>query len=138
MPAFDIPGWQAVLDANRDVFADMSAGASVGLVDDDGLNAPPAPMLVWAWVPEEDRMIAVPASFEGFAEAGVDLLLVARDGAFEDLQTGLDEDALERLGEMVTAGAFVFYVFRTRNELQERGHEELLEILGLAFLGACR
>jgi len=138
MPAFDIPSWQAVLDTNRDVFTDMSAGASVGLVDDDGLNAPPCPMLVWTWAPDQDRMVAVPARFKGFAEAGVDLLLVARNGAFEDLQRDLDVDALERLGEMVTAGAFVFYVFRTRNELQERGHEELLEILGLGFLGACR
>lgn len=138
MTAFDVPFWQLALDANREVFRDMAAGARVGVVDDDGLNAPPCPMLTWSWNEGTGRMVAGEGRFDGFAEADVDLLLVDRDGAIDAVQRNGGGDALERLGADVGRGSVVYYVFRTRNELQERGHEELLEILGLAFLGACR
>jgi len=32
----------------------------------------------------------------------------------------------------------MFFVFRTRQELQDAGYDDFLDSLGLAFLGACR
>lgn len=138
MPTFDIPRWQIALDANRDVFSGLVAGARIGLLEEVGMRAPPCPMLVWERAANPHGMIARSGRFEGFSEAAVDLLLVARNGALEDLETNPGEDAIERLGAMVGEGAFVFFVFRTRDELEERGLEELIEVLGLAFIGACR
>ena len=138
LATFDIPRWQIALDANRDLFTGLVAGASIGLVDEAGLRAPPCPMLVWEQAADPPGMVARGGQFDGFGEARVDLLLVARNGAFEDLEANPGEDAVERLGAMVGEGAFVFFVFRTRDELEERGLGELIEVLGLAFIGACR
>jgi hypothetical protein len=38
----------------------------------------------------------------------------------------------------IRAGNIMFFVMRTKYELQDAGYEEFLDTLGLAFLGACR
>ena len=77
-------------------------------------------------------------SYAGYEDARVDLLFVAEDAAIEALRSALHGDALSIVKRQIRQGAIMFYVMRTKYELQDAGYEEFLDGLGLAFLGACR
>ena len=40
--------------------------------------------------------------------------------------------------KMIRSGGILFFVMKTKHQLQDAGYEEFLDSLGLAFLGACR
>jgi hypothetical protein len=39
---------------------------------------------------------------------------------------------------MIRCGNILFFVMKTKYQLQDAGYEDFLDTLGLAFLGACR
>lgn len=77
-------------------------------------------------------------SYTGFKQASVDLLFVADDAALAALQEALEADTLSIMKRLIRKGNIMFYVMKTKYQLQDAGYEEFLDSLGLAFLGACR
>ena len=71
-------------------------------------------------------------------ELRLDLLLVADDEALEAISRHLGGDPLTVMKGLIRRGNVLFYVMRTKRELQDAGYEDFLDSLGLAFLGACR
>lgn len=147
----DVAHWRAVFECREALFAELSEGARIGLIAQPGfvpdgrrragLEAAAAkcagvPMLAFESV--AGRIEVKLERFEGFHQAGLDLLFVADDEARAELACEPAETTLRALKRLLRRGNVMFFVFRTRHELQEAGYEDFLDSLGLAFLGACR
>jgi hypothetical protein len=141
--------WQAMLDRHAELFSEMSPGSAVGFVPRAGSGIQPgkhvaglldagATSEMMAWEVGSAGMRANLRSYTGYANAGVDLLFVAEDGAIAAMRDALEGDALSIVKRQIRQGAIMFYVMRNKYELQDAGYEEFLDGLGLAFLGACR
>ncbi len=145
----ELADWQAMLDRHAELFSDMTPGSSVAIVPKEGSGIQPGKhvaglmaadgageMLRWEVVPDGMRAERVP--YRGFQEAKVDLLFVADNDAMEKLRGNIGDDTLSLMKRQIRAGNIMFFVMRTKYELQDAGYEEFLDTLGLAFLGACR
>ena len=91
-----------------------------------------------AWQVGDGRIAARIERFAGMSSTRVDLLLVADADAMETMRDRLDGDMLTAIKRLIRRGSMMFFVFRTKAELQDAGFEDFLDSLGLAFLGACR
>jgi len=138
-----------MLDRHGELFVDMVPGSSVAIVPREGSGIQPGKhvaglkaaggsgdMLRWEVTADGVRASVVP--YRGFQEARVDLLFVAENEALEALRTDIGEATLPLMKRQIRAGSIMFFVMRTKYELQDAGYEEFLDSLGLAFLGACR
>jgi hypothetical protein len=145
----DARAWQAMLDRYDELFADMDAGAAVGFVPRAGSGIQPgkhvaglvdcgAGVPMMKWQAHGAGMTVSLQDYPGFQDAGVDLLFVVDDAALQALRAALDGDALSQIKRLIRQGSIMFFVLRTKFELQDAGYEEFLDTLGLAFLGACR
>jgi hypothetical protein len=147
----DVARWQAICDSNSALFADLKLGATMGIVSRSGFagagkhlaglelaatRARGAPLLAWEASLEGLRVEV--RAFEGFDRSGIDLLFVADDEALCELERSSPDTALPAMKRLLRRGNLMFYVFRTKHELQDAGYEDFLDSLGLAFLGACR
>ena len=132
----DGEGWQAMLDRRQEIFADMLPGASLGILPKKELESPIGTMLTW--VRQADKMEVAYQSFTGFQNTSVDLLIVADDEALESLHSQEQDNTFNEMREQIRNGNILFYVMKTKDELLDLGYEELIEILGIPFLGACR
>lgn len=141
--------WQAMLERHAELFTDMLPGAAVGFVPRAGSGLQPGKRVaaltqsdaageMMVWEVREDGMHATLRRYAGFQDARVDLLFVAEDGALAAMQEALDGDTLSIMRRQIRKGGIMFYVMRTKYELQDAGYEDFLDTLGLAFLGACR
>lgn len=145
----DQSAWQAMLDRHSELFTDMVPGSSVGFVPRTGSGIQPGKHVaglvdcgkhveLMRWEADGSGMVTSVLSFPGFQEAKVDLLFVVDDMAFLLLQAALQGDTLSLIKRLIRQGNIMFFVLRTKFELQDAGYEEFLDTLGLAFLGACR
>ncbi len=147
----DVARWQAVCDSNSALFADLEPGATMGIVSRSGFTAvgkrlaglelaaaraQGAPLLAWEASAQGLRVDV--RAFEAFDRSGIDLLFVADDEALSELERSSPATALPAMKRLLRRGNLMFYVFRTKHELQDAGYEDFLDSLGLAFLGACR
>ncbi len=147
----DLADWQAMLDRHDEVFSGMLPGAAVGFVPRAGSGIQPGKhvaglvaangagdMMVWQIV--GTRMQASMRRYTGFQECKVDLLFVTEDEAVQAMHETLQDGnaSLSVMKRQIRKGSIMFYVMRTKYELQDAGYEEFLDTLGLAFLGACR
>ena len=145
----ELADWQAMLDRHAELFADMTPGSSVALVPKEGSGIRPGKhvaglmaaegsgeMLRWEVVP--GGMRAAIAPYRGLRDAKADLLFVADEEALARLRNNIGDDTLSLMRRQIRSGNILFFVMRTKYELQDAGYEEFLDTLGLAFLGACR
>lgn len=141
--------WQAMLDRHSELFTDMEAGSAVGFVPRTGSGIQPGKHVaglvdcgkgveMMRWTVGADGMTATVQHFPGFQEARVDLLFVVDDMALLLIKAALEGDTLSQIKRLIRQGNIMFFVLRTKFELQDAGYEEFLDTLGLAFLGACR
>jgi hypothetical protein len=141
--------WQPALDRNAEIFSGMVPGAAVGFVARSGSGLQPGKhvggleqaggsgeMLVWEM--GEHGMRAQLRTYTGFQQGGIDLLFVAEEAAIAAMHGARDSELLSQVKRLIRSGAIMFYVMRTKYELQDAGYEDFLDTLGLAFLGACR
>lgn len=137
-----------MLDRHAELFTEMLPGSAVGFVPRAGSGIHPGKhvaglmnaggegeMMAWE---AGDGMRASLRRYSGFQDAKVDLLFVAEDGAIEAMRNALQGDTLSIIKRQIRQGGIMFYVMRTKYELQDAGYEDFLDNLGLAFLGACR
>ena len=142
--------WQAMLERQAELFSEMSPESSVGFVPRAGSGILPGKhaaglksatgegeMLVWK-VKDGGGMRASMRRYSGFQDAKVDLLFVADEDALAAMREALAGDTMSRIKRLIRSGGIMFYVMKTKYELQDAGYEEFLDTLGLAFLGACR
>ena len=145
----ELESWQAMLARHDELFTEMVPGSSVAIVPKEGSGIQPGKhvagliadegageMLRWEVTPGGMRAALVP--YRGFQDAKVDLLFVADEEALEILRNNIGDDTLSLMKRQIRAGNIMFFVMRTKFELQDAGYEEFLDTLGLAFLGACR
>ena len=145
----ELDDWQAMLDRHGELFVDMVPGSSVAILPREGSGIQPGrhvaglkaaggagDMLRWEVTANGMRAEIVP--YRGFQEAKVDLLFVAEAEALDKLRGDIGEETLPLMKRQIRAGGIMFFVMRTKYELQDAGYEEFLDSLGLAFLGACR
>jgi hypothetical protein len=144
----ELASWQRMLERHSELFVEMRPGSRIGIVSREASGILPGkrlgglqasaevPML--AWQVEDDGMRARVERFAGMSSSRLDLLLVSDRDALSALREQLDGDALTVLKRMIRRGNTMFFVFRTKAELQDAGYEDFLDSLGLAFLGACR
>jgi len=147
----DLADWQVMLDRHDEVFSGMLPGAAVGFVPRAGSGIQPGKhvaglvaangagnMMVWEIVGV--RMQASLKPYTGFQDCKVDLLFVAEDEAVQAMRDALEDGSatMSVMKRLIRKGSIMFYVMRTKYELQDAGYEEFLDTLGLAFLGACR
>ncbi|MBZ0143467.1 MAG: hypothetical protein KJZ92_15975 [Rhodocyclaceae bacterium] len=145
----ELADWQRMLDRHAELFSEMTPGSSVAIVPKEGSGIQPGKhvaglmaaegageMLRWEVVPGGMHAERVP--YRGFQEAKVDLLFVADDEAMEKLRGSIGDETLSLMKRQIRSGNIMFFVMRTKYELQDAGYEEFLDTLGLAFLGACR
>lgn len=147
----DLERWQAMLDRHGELFTEMTPGSAVGFVPRTGSGIQAGKhlaglsetsggeMLVWQIRNgHETGMTAFRRSYTGFKQVNVDLLFLPDDDALRAMQDALQGDALSIMKRLIRKGSIMFYVMKTKYQLQDAGYEEFLDSLGLAFLGACR
>ena len=152
----DLPAWQAMLDRYQELFSDMLPGSRIGVLPRSGTSLMPGKHLAGLSNSEfslpDGKMLAWEVSAEGpspgmrasyhpcrnFEQARADLLLVPDDAAFEEIRGSLGVDPLSTIRKMIRSGNILFFVMKTKYQLQDAGYEDFLDTLGLAFLGACR
>jgi hypothetical protein len=148
----DLPAWQTLLDRYQELFTDMLPGSCIGIVPRSGTRLMPGKHLAGLTNSEfslpEGKMLAWEVADAGmragyrpctcFEEAKADLLLVPDDAALEEIGRNLERDPLSVMKKMIRCGNILFFVMKTKYQLQDAGYEDFLDTLGLAFLGACR
>jgi len=143
--------WQDVFDDSEALFAELADGARMGLIAQPGFApggrrlagleaaaADCAGMPMLAFDAAAGRIAVTLEPFESFALAGLDLLFVADEEARGELAATPPAATLRAMKRLIRRGNVMFFVFRTRHELQDAGYDDFLDSLGLAFLGACR
>ena len=146
-----LDAWQSMLDRHAELFSEMLPGSSVGFVARSGSGIMPGKhaaglrnaqgvgqMLAWEIPSDNTGMHASFKGYSGFEDTKVDLLFVAEDAALQAMRDALEGEALSIMKRQIRKGAIMFYVMKTKYQLQDAGFEEFLDTLGLAFLGACR
>ena len=148
----DLPAWQALLDRHQELFSDMLPGSRIGIVPRSGTSLMPGRHLagltnaefhlpegnMLAWEVSGGAMRAGYLPCRRFEEARADLLLLPDDAALEEIRRNLERDALSAMKKMIRSGSILFFVMKSKYQLQDAGYEDFLDTLGLAFLGACR
>ncbi len=144
----ELAPWQSMLERYSELFVEMHQGSRIGIVSREASGILPGkrlegvkttaevPML--AWQVENGGVAARIERFAGMSSTRVDLLLVADADAMAAMQDQLNGDMLTAIKRLIRRGSMMFFVFRTKAELQDAGFEDFLDSLGLAFLGACR
>ena len=149
--AGDAIHWQAVFDGQHALVAELADGARMGLVvragialagrrraglDAAGTRYAGAPMLAFASA--NGRIVVTVERFERFDAGNLDLLFVVDDEARSELLATPPSSALRAMKRLIRSGRVMFFVLRSRNELQNAGYEDFLDSLGIPFLGSCR
>lgn len=150
----DLPAWQAMLDRYQELFSDMLPGSCIGILPRSGtslmpgkhlaglsnaeFSLPDGKMLAWEVRQEGLGMRADYRPCRKFDDARADVLLVPDDAAFVEIRRSLSGDPMSAIRKMIRCGSILFFVMKTKYQLQDAGYEDFLDTLGLAFLGACR
>lgn len=131
----DTGPWQEYLNRQRDVFSKIKDGGKMGILPKNDLDARGSRLLMWT---VRDGQVAVHNQpFRGFRECGADLLFVADPPALERIYRELKNDVLAELRKQIRSGGVVFFVLKTRDELLEMGYEDLIESIGIPWIGTC-
>lgn len=129
--------WRAMGEVSREVFAALEPGARVGLISQTEMNrAPGAQMVVWQ--AEKDGPQTALAPFDGFADAGADMIFMVPDEALEEIAEAAPRKGLGALEGPVRSGDAMLFYIAPKPDLLDAGYEEFMERLGFGFLGACR
>ena len=124
--------WLAVAAHHVELFAQLDPGVRIALL----ARAAPTQMLVW-----EAGNCGVDARIEPFADyaaSGADIVLAADDESLIAVRSADAGRLFDALRAGVRSGHIVCYMLKRRCVLEERGLEDLLDVLGFSFMGACR
>lgn len=132
----DLPHWQSMLGRHAPLFSALEPGCGVALVPKAATERKPDSILVWRAT--EAGMVAERGAFSGYKETDLDLLFLCEDEALTAIYAAAEDQPLVVIKSAMRQGQMRLFVLRCRNELIERGWENFLETMGMAYLGACR
>lgn len=147
----DAARWQQAFDAAAVLFTPLADGARMGLIaqggfapagrrraglDEAAARYAGAPMLVFGAA--DERIEVSVERFAGFDAASLDLLFAADEEARAVLAAAPAPSLLAAMKRQIRRGGVLFFVLRTRHELDDAGYDDFLESLGIPFLGSCR
>jgi len=149
--ALDAGYWQAAFDADPALFAALADGARMGVLVDgecapagrrrgalDAVASRYAGRSMLAFTARGGRLVVAVERFQNFAAANLDLVFIADDEARTALAAAAPTAALRTMKRLIRRGSVLFFVLRTKHELQDAGYEDFLDSLGIPFLGSCR
>ena len=128
--------WQAMLDRYGKLFGDRCTGSRIGVARRADLTQRGAPMIVFE--ARKGHLHALAAPFAGFDDPTLDVMLVGDDEAMQEVGSHLRGEGLPILKHQVRQGGFVCYLMRVHCDLVEAGYEDVLQSMGVVFMGACR
>lgn len=131
----DTGPWQEFVDRKKHVFSKIRDGGKIGILPKDGPEAGGGFLLVWTV--REGKITVHNQHFRGFRESGADLLFVAEAPALKKIYEELKNDPLAELKRQIRSGCVVFFVLRTGDELLDMGFGELIDQIGIPWIGAC-
>ena len=138
----DAEGWQRMLDTCPKAFSTIDPGGRIGIFCNGDFSTSIAAldgtMLVWNI--EED---GVSVNFERFKRqhfhrANVDLLFVVDDDTLAMMHGATEEVLVEELVKRANHGQIILFFMIGRDDLEDYGYYDFLEVVGLSFLGPCR
>ena len=124
-----------IISSTEDHFWDPGDPAYVDFAKDD-FEPPEATLLVWEAT--AGAMRARYERFPGFDAVAVDLLLIADDATLCAVHDAANLNPLAQIKSKVRRRDILLFVVKAKHELIECGYSELLESLGLVFMGTCR
>jgi hypothetical protein len=128
--------WQAMLDHYGVFFCNLRSGSRIGIARRSDLERGEASMVVWE--ARRGRLYAERKPFCGYGDRSLDIMLVGDDAAVAEVGRHLTDDGLPALKEQVRQGGFVCFLMRAQCDLVEAGYEDVLQSMGVIFMGACR
>lgn len=128
--------WQGMLDRHGAAFGNLRSGSRIGIARRSDLVRDDASIVVWE--AHRGRLHAGRKPFCGYADKSLDVMLVGDDEAVSEVASRLHDDGLPALKEQVRQGGFVCFLMRTQCDLVEAGYEDVLQSMGIVFMGACR
>lgn len=128
--------WQGMLDRCGPSFSSLRSGSRIGIARRSELARDDAAIVVWE--ARRGRLYAAREPFRGYGDRSLDVMLVGDDEAVHDVAENLGSDGLLALKEQVRRGGFVCFVMRAQCDLVEAGYEDVLQSMGVVFMGACR
>jgi hypothetical protein len=147
----DAAYWQSAFDADPSLFAALDDGARMGLIVDgecapagrrrgalDAVAARYAGGPMFAFSARDGRIAVTVERFQDFAAANLDLVFIADDEARAALGAAAPAATLRTMKRLIRRGNVLFFVLRTKHELQGAGYEDFLDSIGIPFLGSCR
>ena len=124
--------WQTLLDGQERYFGRVRQGR-IGIIGSQTFASPPGAALVWDIAggrarAGEDRYLC---------QAGYDLLLVVAGDQALPGPDNLEPDPVAALRRLIRRGDVLLFAPAGRDELLARGFEDLVEALGVPFVGTC-
>ena len=132
---FDRESWQKMLETER-IFENLERGTAIGLLRQEKFDSPNSTMMVWEQ--GAGGMTVTYRPFSGFSDAGVDILFMLREEAVKSMLTKDNGQPLSVMREQIRHGQILFYALKSRDDLFEQGLEDLIDAIGVPFLGPCR
>ncbi len=145
-----------MLDAHQELYSGMLPGSRIGFLprsaagfmtgrhlaglSNRDFNLPDGMMLVWEVSGDGTGMRANLRPCRNLHDTQADLLLVLDETALGEIRRSfdLDNNPFCTIKKLIRCGNILLFVMKTKYELQDAGYEDFLDMLGLAFLGACR
>ncbi len=132
----DLDRWSVAFAAGNEAFDALRPGARLGILPRADADAMAGTLLVWE--ASTSGMRADLRPFESYVSTGVDIIFVPEAPALERLHSAEPGAELATIRSLVREGSVIFFSMRRGRELRALGYVPLLDMLGLAFLGACR
>jgi hypothetical protein len=132
----DPQAWQGMLDRHGAAFGNLRSGSRIGIGRRSDLSRDGASIVVWE--ARRGRLYAEYKPFCGYGDKTLDVMLVGDDAAVDEVAEHLDQEGLPVLKEQVRQGGFVCFLMRAQCDLIEAGYEDVLQSMGVVFMGACR
>ncbi len=128
--------WQRMLDRDGASFQNLRSGSRIGIARRSDLAHDDASIVVWE--ARRGRVHVAREPFRGYGDESLDIMLVGDDDAVREVALHLGDGGLPALKEQTRQGGFVCFLMRSQCDLVEAGYEDVLQSIGVVFMGACR
>ena len=138
----DAEGWQRMLNACPKAFSTIDPGGRIGIFCNGDFSTSIAQldgtMLVWNI--ETDGVSVNYERFkrQHFHRANIDLLFVVDDDTLTMMHGATEEVLVEEMVKRANHGQIILFFMIGRDDLEDYGYYDFLEVVGLSFLGPCR
>jgi len=131
-----------MFDRCADVFSAVKPGGRIGIIANGDLTTPisklAGDMMVWS---VEEHGVSVqyePVNLRCSGGASTDIVFIVDDETLAMLLGASGDNLANRLAARSKRGKMMLYFMIGRDDLEDGGYFDFLEMVGLSFLGPCR